>query len=50
MITGAPPEIRTGYLLNTNLERYREAIQAAGKVSPVGASVSPVGAVHQLAQ
>jgi hypothetical protein len=39
-ITGVPPEIRTGYLLNTNLQRYRETIQAGGKVSPVDASVT----------
>jgi len=40
MITGVPPKIRTGYLLNTNLERYRETIQASGKIIPVGASVT----------
>jgi len=40
MITGVPPEIRPGYLLNTNLNRYRETIQAGAKVNPVGASVT----------
>jgi len=40
MITGVPPEIRTGYLLNTNLVRYSETIQFGGKVSPVGATAT----------
>jgi hypothetical protein len=40
MIISVPTEIRTRYLLNTNLERYRETIQAGGKVIPVGTSVT----------
>jgi hypothetical protein len=40
MITGVSSEIRTGALLNTNLERNRDTIVAGGKVSLVGVSVA----------